>query len=210
MSEALDKWQALIAKFHQDADRLYEEQRGTSEAAMAADKIKVNKAQEFIRNTKLDSAIRTILRETWHYGAWSKRPDFSNYSKLPVTDVSGAEVRKESGDEHRETRFTFNGRQYRFLFTKHRNYGPDGNLNFADIEVFCGEDLVLGFALTQDITSRTDYHEWRTGGLTALQMGPWLGDLSEMHRMIESTQSKGINDTLDKITRERAARIKLD
>ena len=60
--------------------------------AISDDQKRIEYSNEFIRNSGLDSALLSLLKEMWHWPAWSKRPDFEGHRRVELAELTADEV----------------------------------------------------------------------------------------------------------------------
>lgn len=60
--------------------------------AISDDQKRIEYSNQFIRSSGLDSALLSLLKEMWHWPAWSKRPDFEGHRRVELAELTADEV----------------------------------------------------------------------------------------------------------------------
>lgn len=134
----------------------------------------VEKRKEFFRRQQLDIIASWLLRETWHYPAWSKRADAAKHLKLPASDI---EARDDNTDGQRRTvAFTFQGCRMQMEFSRIRSFagGPTGSLKL----LIPNSGEVMSLTLTE---SEGSYDRWRVAWIESFKPGPWVPALVALY-----------------------------
>lgn len=142
----------------------------------------IEERRKFVREQRLDVALCWLLREIWHYAAWSTRPDASEHLKLPLTNVT------EEEGPGKVICFTMGGLRYQLRFKEWPDYGGEGvgrgELALTD------ETGKPWLALYVQREPGTEYTHWSPGTIEGFKPGEWAVLLTSMYKTIDTAKAR--------------------
>lgn len=173
--------EAEVAK----ARRIAEEGRAARELAGSQHRHSLNdanqkiaKADEFVRDNELDTAVPWLFDEMQHWPSWL---DGTSDWELPVevSQVEGGGTYKD-----RWVAWVLNERKFK-MHSKERNYygGFDDTTAYCDYGVEADGNPVLAITCSKDITQ--EWARWRYVSAEALKVGPWISELVEFYHLVK-------------------------
>ena len=143
----------------------------------------IEQKRAFVRDQQLDMALCWLLREIWHYPAWSKRADVT--LTLPLTQVSG-----EGGPAGKTIRFVMEGLSYQLIFKRWDSIGPmESDVEYADLSLL-GDDGTLFLVLQVKQKVEDEYNIWRPSSTQGFKVGEWAVALTNMYTTSEAARSR--------------------
>jgi hypothetical protein len=167
----------------------------------AAARESVERAKKYAVNSGLSKAVPSLWQQVEHWGSWVVMPDRWQPPE-GVTDVDGGGDR-----EHRFASWSWGERQYRIGLKRRPNYGPDGAMEFGDIDVVVDGETVLVLACTR--SGYESWEEWRMAAVDMLKVGPWMADLVRCAGYIRLVTDQSSWRAFAKTDQERARRMDL-
>lgn len=167
----------------------------------AAARERVERARKYAVDSGLDRAVPGLWQKVEHWGTWAGMPD----RWQPPDDVTGVGGGGDRNDSFAS--WSWGGRHYRIGLKRRRNYAPDGDMEFGDIEVAVDDEPVLVLACTR--SGYESWEEWRMAAVDMLKAGPWMADLVRCAGHIRLATDRQTWRTFAKTDQERASRIDL-
>jgi hypothetical protein len=185
----------------EETDRARGEAQRQHHRDTEAVRTKLERAREYVRKSGLDQALPTVWEEIEHWGTWVNMPD--EWSPPDgVTEIRGGE-----GSDESYVSWKWHGHVYRMQFRRRRSYTPDGDLEFAEIDLIVDGEPAITLDCTKD--GYETWEQWRGSDVKQLRVGPWMSDIIRFAGHLKLTSERQTWQFFAEADEQRARRIDL-
>lgn len=194
-----------VTEFRTRMQAIEDQKAAEYEASLKGAQERIVYSDSFVKRTGLDRALPMILKETWHWAAWSKRGEPPALAKEIGFEIVDGEDLKDDEDETKALAFRYAGVMLILFFKQHRSY-EDVENNYGSIKLVTAEgEVLISISVAQRIGA--EYYDWRYVQVDSLIIGPWVGHIVELEETIRAAAEERVRDYTANYTLDRARNL---